>query len=159
MKTNKQNKTNKVAEQAVRNEKTAPELQSRSEQSRNSDSATAKTPEQNQTGTVNASVKPYVNFAERDYNRKLPVEKVLEALKRWMPLQYELAEVVGKWVWITFPNRRLNASAPNSRSLVSTGTTPANAGSTLAATPCRAASRNPGRNTMFGFLSSSIPTA
>jgi hypothetical protein len=103
MKTNKQNKTNKVAEQAVRNEKTAPELQSRSEQSRNSDSATAKTPEQNQTGTVNASVKPYVNFAEREYNRKLPVEKVLEALKRWMPLQYELAEVVGKWVWITFP--------------------------------------------------------
>src|ERR1043166_8319598 len=33
----------------------------------------------------------------------LPVEKVLEKLKRWMPAQYELAEVVGKWIWITFP--------------------------------------------------------
>jgi hypothetical protein len=43
-----------------------------------------------------------VNFAERDYNRKLSVEKVLEKLKRWMPAQYALAEVVGKWIWIRF---------------------------------------------------------
>ena len=31
------------------------------------------------------------------------VEKVLEKLERWMPEQFKLAEVVGKWVWITFP--------------------------------------------------------
>src|SRR5439155_20366670 len=49
------------------------------------------------------SIKPYVNFAERDFNRKLSVEQVLEKLRRWMPKQYELAEVVGKWIWITFP--------------------------------------------------------
>jgi hypothetical protein len=43
-----------------------------------------------------------VNFAERDFNRKLSVEKVLEKLERWMPAQYALAEVVGKWIWIRF---------------------------------------------------------
>ena len=44
-----------------------------------------------------------MNFSERDFNRKLPLEKVLEKLSRWMPKQYELVEVVGKWVWVTFP--------------------------------------------------------
>jgi len=45
---------------------------------------------------------PYVNYAEREANRALPTEKVLDLLRRWMPRQYELAEVVGKWIWITF---------------------------------------------------------
>jgi len=102
MKTNKQNKTNK---------KTSPELQNRTEQLSEIETAAAKTPEtatapemeKAETVTQNAPVKPYVNFAERDFNRSLPVEKVLEKLRRWMPAQFELAEVVGKWVWITFP--------------------------------------------------------
>jgi hypothetical protein len=55
-----------------------------------------------ETGTVNAPVKPFVNFAERGFNQKLPVEKVLERLERWMPEQFKLAEVVGKWIWVTF---------------------------------------------------------
>jgi hypothetical protein len=100
MKTNKKNKTNS---------KNNSELQNRTEQL--SETETAKTPEtatapegtQTVTVTQNAPVKPYVNFAERDFNRSLSVEKVLEKLKRWMPAQYDLAEVVGKWVWITFP--------------------------------------------------------
>ncbi len=66
-----------------------------------SETAPAKT--EAATVTQDAPVKPYVNFAERDFNRKLSVEKVLEKLERWMPAQYELAEVVGKWVWISFP--------------------------------------------------------
>ena len=99
MKTNKQNKTNK---------KTNPELQNRTERLSEIEPATAKTPETEtakapETVTQNAPVKPYVNFAERDFNRSLPVEKVLEKLERWMPEQFKLAEVVGKWVWITFP--------------------------------------------------------
>ena len=53
--------------------------------------------------TTPSSIKPYVNFAERDFNRSLPVDQVLEKLKRWMPAQYQLAEVIGKWIWITFP--------------------------------------------------------
>ena len=97
MKTNKQNKTEKVNNS---------ELQNRTEQL--SETETAKTPlaeaaTASETVTQNAPVKAYVNFAERDFNRSLPVEKVLEKLRRWMPAQYELAEVVGKWIWITFP--------------------------------------------------------
>jgi hypothetical protein len=102
MKTNKQNKTNKkrVAANAA-----GSELKNRTEQL--SETETAKTSETEtepkETGTVNAPVKPFVNFAERDFNRKLSVEKVLEKLERWVPEQFKLAEVVGKWIWITFP--------------------------------------------------------
>jgi hypothetical protein len=101
MKTSKQNKTNSktVAANTV-----SSELKNRTEQSPAAEiqtqTETEKAPE---TVTQNAPVKPYVNFAERDFNRALPTEKVLEKLKRWMPRQYELAEDVGKWVWITFP--------------------------------------------------------
>ena len=101
MKTNKQNKTNS------RNNS---ELQNRTEQLSETETAKtsaktaeAETPKEPETVTQNAPVKPYVNFAERDFNRTLSVEKVLEKLKRWMPAQFELAEVVGKWIWITFP--------------------------------------------------------
>ena len=87
--------------------KNSSELKNRTEQLSETETASAKTaetaPETAQPVTQNAPVKPYVNFAERDFNRSLPVEKVLEKLKRWMPDQYELAEVVGKWIWITFP--------------------------------------------------------
>ncbi len=48
---------------------------------------------------------PYVNYAEREANRALSVERILDLLKRWMPKQYELAEVVGKWIWIAFPEQ------------------------------------------------------
>ncbi len=33
-----------------------------------------------------------------NYNRELPTQKVLELLKRELPQQYELAEIVGKWI-------------------------------------------------------------
>jgi len=49
-----------------------------------------------------AHVRPYVNFQERDKNRALSTERVLEILRRWMPKQFAQAEVVGQWVWITF---------------------------------------------------------
>ena len=49
-----------------------------------------------------ARVLPYVNYQQREENRALATEKVLDLLRHWMPCQYELAEVVGKWIWITF---------------------------------------------------------
>jgi hypothetical protein len=110
MKTNKQNKTNKKAAAAQAESKIGSELKNRTEQL--SETETAKTPETEtepqENGSVNAPVKPYVNFAERDFNRKLSVEKVLEKLQRWMPEQFKLAEVVGRrpdsgWIWISFP--------------------------------------------------------
>ena len=94
MKTNKQNKKEKQNKS---------ELQSRSEQlSGNNNSQTATAPAQ---PAPQKTARPYVNFEERDRNRQLPVEKVLDTLRQWMPRAYELAEVVGKWIWITFPEQ------------------------------------------------------
>jgi hypothetical protein len=97
MKTNKQNKKEKQNKS---------ELQSRSEQlSGNNNSQTATAPEQQPTTAPQKTVRPYVNFEERDRNRQLPVDKVLDTLRQWIPRAYELAEVVGKWIWITFPEQ------------------------------------------------------
>src|SRR5207249_5933814 len=104
-------KTMKTQNKQNKRQKNNSETQNRTEQlSENGTAKTAETEtasEQTQTSDLkpqtSGNVKPYVNFAERDFNRKLSVEQVLEKLRRWMPKQYELAEVVGKWIWITFP--------------------------------------------------------
>jgi hypothetical protein len=36
-------------------------------------------------------------------NRELPTQTVLDLLKAQLPRQYELAEIVGKWIWLEFP--------------------------------------------------------
>ena len=98
MKTNKQNKKEKQNKS---------ELQSRSEQlsgNNNSQTATA-TATAPETTPNSPKVLPYVNFEERDRNRQLPVDKVLDTLRQWVPRAYELAEVVGKWIWISFPQQ------------------------------------------------------
>ena len=56
------------------------------------------------------------NRAERvsskhNANRELPTQKVLDFLKSTLPQQYELAEVVGKWVWLDFPQSTHRAAA------------------------------------------------
>jgi hypothetical protein len=56
------------------------------------------------------------NRAERvavkhNANRELPTQKVLALLKRELPSQYELAEIVGKWVWLDFPQATHRAAA------------------------------------------------
>ena len=38
----------------------------------------------------------------RKQNRTLPTPKVLTALHQQLPAAYRLAEVVGRWVWVTF---------------------------------------------------------
>jgi len=52
-----------------------------------------------------ARILPYVNFQQRQENRALPTEKVLDLLRQWLPAAYALAEIVGQWVWITFPEQ------------------------------------------------------
>ncbi|HWV98521.1 MAG TPA: hypothetical protein VNZ64_02395 [Candidatus Acidoferrum sp.] len=105
MKTNKQNKQEK---KNIGSPNIGSELQSRSEQSSgnsNSQTATAKAPVVSSPVVRSPSPRPYVNFEEREHNRHLPVDRVLAVLRRWMPHQYELAEVVGKWIWIAFPEQ------------------------------------------------------
>ena len=50
-----------------------------------------------------ARVLPFVNFQQREENRALATQEVLDLLRKWLPAQYELAEVIGKWVWLSFP--------------------------------------------------------
>jgi hypothetical protein len=44
-------------------------------------------------------------------NRELPTQTVLDLLKRELPNQYELAEIVGKWIWLEFPKASHRAAA------------------------------------------------
>src|ERR1017187_3294964 len=44
-------------------------------------------------------------------NRELPTQRVLDLLKAQLPRQYELAEIVGKWIWLEFPAASHRAAA------------------------------------------------
>jgi hypothetical protein len=46
-----------------------------------------------------------------NYNRELPTQKVLDYLRAQLPEQYELAEIVGKWIWLDFPRASHRAAA------------------------------------------------
>ena len=43
-----------------------------------------------------------IDSEQRKANRTLPTPKVLAALHLQAPAAYRLAEVVGRWVWVTF---------------------------------------------------------
>jgi hypothetical protein len=58
-------------------------------------------PEQLSTGS-----RPKIDFALRQANRKLETEKLLALLRSETPNFFELAEVVGKWVWIQFTDKQ-----------------------------------------------------
>src|SRR5512139_4271845 len=83
------------------NKKQSSGLPSRPDEQRseNNDTPPAPAPE-----VKPARVLPYVNFQQREENRALATDKVLDLLRQWLPAAYDLAEVVGKWVWVTFPD-------------------------------------------------------
>ena len=80
------------------------ELESRSAQSSSTDtntqapSAAAPAPEQ----TDKKDNRLPIDSEARKQNRTLPTPKVLSLLHQQLPAAYRLAEVVGKWVWVTF---------------------------------------------------------
>ena len=47
-----------------------------------------------------------IDLAARRYNRGLPTERVLRLLRNEAPDFWEMAEVVGKWVWIRFDDKQ-----------------------------------------------------
>ena len=47
-----------------------------------------------------------VDFAKRQANRELPTERVLELLKSALPIAFERAEIVGKWIWVAFTDKQ-----------------------------------------------------
>ena len=60
----------------------------------------------NRTAQRNSEPLHRIDFRQRFYNRRLSTEKVLDMLYHQTPRFWELAEVVGKWVWIQFEHRQ-----------------------------------------------------
>jgi hypothetical protein len=49
---------------------------------------------------------PKIDFARRRLNRALSTERVLALLQKEAPRFFEIAEVVGKWVWVQFTDKQ-----------------------------------------------------
>ena len=60
-------------------------------------------PEQLSTSTGD---RPKINMELRRANRQMETEKLLSLLRSETPNFFELAEVVGKWVWIQFSDKQ-----------------------------------------------------
>ena len=45
---------------------------------------------------------PFINFRERETNRRLPAAYIMASLARWMPYQHRLAKVAGGLISIQF---------------------------------------------------------
>ena len=56
--------------------------------------------------TGNPEQPPRIDFRQRFKNRALSTEKLLDMLYHETPRFWELAQVVGKWVWIRFDDRQ-----------------------------------------------------
>ena len=55
-----------------------------------------------QSGSDRVDNRLPIDSEVRKQNRTLPTTKVLSALHQQLPAAYRLAEVVGRWVWVTF---------------------------------------------------------
>jgi len=55
---------------------------------------------------LNTKPLPKIDWASRRANRALNTQKLLALLRRETPRLFEIAEVVGKWVWIQFAEKQ-----------------------------------------------------
>lgn len=60
----------------------------------------------NRLEQLNNKPLPKIDLALRHANRALNTEKLLALLRKETPNFFELAEVVGKWVWIQFTEKQ-----------------------------------------------------
>ena len=87
------------------NKQTKSGLESRSAQLSSNNTAAAEAPSAaagSQTGTDKPDNRLPIDREQRTKNRMLPTPKVLNLLLTSLPDVYRAAEVVGKWVWVTF---------------------------------------------------------
>ena len=49
---------------------------------------------------------PKIDLELRNQNRALPIESLLDLIRKEAPDFWNVAEVVGKWVWIQFENKQ-----------------------------------------------------
>ena len=59
-----------------------------------------------QQSSIKTDARAKINIARRQANRALNTERLLALLRRETPSFFELAEVVGKWVWIQFEGKQ-----------------------------------------------------
>ena len=76
--------------------KSAPELQVQSSNHQSAPEQTPAVPAAEPRGVLR------IDFAQRRANRELPTDQVLDLLERRLRRAFEVAEVVGKWVWVAF---------------------------------------------------------
>jgi hypothetical protein len=50
--------------------------------------------------------RPVIDWQKRSANRNLPTRDLLALLRTEAPDLYSLAQIVGKWVWIQFPDKQ-----------------------------------------------------
>jgi len=67
-----------------------------------------RTPEPEQARTDTDDIR-HLDFDLRKSNRALPADAVLAILRANDPAIYERAALVGKWIWVTFPERQAPA--------------------------------------------------
>src|SRR5580693_2096505 len=60
----------------------------------------------NRPEQLSTEKRPKIDFALRRANRALETEKLLALLRSQAPRFFEVAEVVGKWVWIQFSDKQ-----------------------------------------------------
>ena len=86
-------------------QKKSSRLPQESKQSQQAVSTAANAPQaqaSGQTGTVKTDSRLPIDTEARKKNRTLPTEKVLALLQQQDRRLWELAEVVGKWIWVSF---------------------------------------------------------
>ena len=53
-----------------------------------------------------ADARPRIDYAKRQANRQLATRELLALLRSEAPSLYEIAQVVGKWVWVQFADKQ-----------------------------------------------------
>lgn len=55
---------------------------------------------------LSTAERPVIDLQRRLSNRTLSMESLLELLRTEFPDFYNLAEIVGRWVWVSFPDKQ-----------------------------------------------------
>ena len=66
-------------------------------------------PEKQSPPATTSEARPRIDFARRQLNRQLGTQALLALLRTEAPSFYEVAEIVGKWVWIQFTEKQAPA--------------------------------------------------
>ena len=89
------------------NTKSAPGLRDQSSNHQQTPTpVSAPTPAPAPAQTPERPALPRIDYARRQANRELPTDQLLALLRSEAPRFYDLAEVVGKWVWIQFTEKQ-----------------------------------------------------